>query len=109
MIARICAREACGRPFSVKYQSDPKRFCQRRCSGLEVAGPKTMTPVEAGRRSLAARHRASHGRIIRLVEGLGEVQAFKAGVRVARRFAARLSDGRRGGELELLVREAIQD
>lgn len=109
MITRICARTSCGAEFSVRYPSDAVTHCSRRCAGIEKAGPKSMTPAEASLLGAAAQHRSTRRKIAGLVEGLGEIEAFSAGVRVALGYQQRLKEGLRGGELELLVLEATQE
>lgn len=78
-------------------------------SGQGWRGSNVVSASEAAKLSVISRAQARRRRILHLVGGLDPADAFASGVRVALEFAEKRAAGKRLGELDALVREALAE
>lgn len=111
MIHRVCKRDDCTTPFEVKYPSDPKEYCGRRCVALAVAGPKTMSLAEAGRKGVQKRleeRQRGANRILAYLDGLSALEMFESGVRLGYERRQRELTQRPLGDIGKLTESALR-
>jgi hypothetical protein len=109
VIRRSCKREGCIAAFEVRYPSNPKEFCSRKCAALAGAsGPQTMSISEMGRLGVAARMTRSQAHVLEFIAGLTSLEKFQTGVRMGYERAKREFEEEPLGEIGRLTDDALR-